>query len=125
MSVKSLYTGQLGVLPGIGTKRVTTAVVEHINTVVMEVNMYTLTELCVPTISCTLGILCYPVRHIMHIILNFDPYKIQIVQQSVRHDPDALVYCETVSVDDSWPWIILLVDEAYFHRIGQVITHNW
>lgn len=77
-------------------------------------------------ISRTLDMPCSTIRHTMRIILNFDPSKIQAIQQLERHDQDfrktsTLEFLARIAVDDSWPRKNLWTNEAHFHRNGQVI----
>lgn len=109
MMVKFERTGQLGVLPGRGRKRVNSAVVEDVATAVVEGSSESLHgSVSVPTISRTLDMPYSTVRHIMRRILNFYPYKIKVVHQLERHDPEirktfALQFLARTAVDDSWP----------------------
>ena len=113
-------TGQLGVLSGRRKKRVRTSIVEHVATAVVEASSESLHgTVSVPTISHTLDVPYSTIRQIMCRVLNFYPYKIQVVQQLGRLDPDtrktfALQFVARMAVDDSWPWNILWTDEDHF-----------
>ncbi|GFX70627.1 DUF4817 domain-containing protein [Trichonephila clavipes] len=77
MMVKFKKTGQLGVLPGKGRKRVNIAFVEDIATAVVAASSESLHGTpSVPSISRTLDMLYSIVRHIMRKILNFYPHNI-------------------------------------------------
>ncbi|GFX50178.1 DUF4817 domain-containing protein [Trichonephila clavipes] len=76
MMVKFEKTGQLGVIPGGGRKRVNTTVVENIATAVMEASSESLSlhgTVSVPKVSRTLNMSYSTVRH-MRKILNFYQY---------------------------------------------------
>ncbi|GFX13328.1 uncharacterized protein TNCV_2907511 [Trichonephila clavipes] len=119
MMVKFEKTGQLGVLPGRGRKRINTYVIEDIATTVVEASSESLhATVSVPTISRTLDMPYSTVRHIMLKILNFYPYKIQVVQYLKPHGPDtrktfALEFLGRMAVDDSLPLNILSIGRIF------------
>ena len=69
------------------------------------------------------------VRKILHSILHWYPYKIQIVQQRKSHDLQqrlhfALQFLARMEMDDMWPENILWSDEAQFTLEGAVNMQN-
>ncbi|GFS77760.1 hypothetical protein TNCV_553541 [Trichonephila clavipes] len=105
--VKFEKTGQLGILPGRGRKRINTAVVEDITTAIVEEgNESRFTELSADR-QFHIPLICpIPLSTFVRKILNFYPCKIQVNQQLKPHDPGtrktfALEFFVRMAVADS------------------------